>query len=74
MIRVKMCPHCGVAPGRGFNRVYCDFCQQRYQRIRQMYFRAGLRFRIQGMHRSWNYWRRTPALDALYLDPVEVAA
>ncbi len=68
MIRTKMCPNCGAGPSQGFNRVYCSFCQQRYQRIRQMYCRAGKKFRLYQMHRAWNYWRTSPALDAMYPD------
>lgn len=51
---------------------YCKFCNARLKRIMLAYRRTGqVMASVRHLHRSWNYWRQTPALDAMYLDPIE---
>lgn len=54
---------------------YCKFCNARLRRISALYQRAGRTMAsVHRLHHPWNYWRRTPELDALYLDREEQAA
>lgn len=72
---VNMCPYCEVAEAKRHRENYaCDFCFRRLWRLRMAYHRAGKRFTVRNMRRSWKHWRVTPELDALYLDPIERAA
>lgn len=74
-MRTVMCSYCKVQPVGQCCKSYCPFCYYRFQRIRRAYNRAKQPpLEVGKMHRTWNYWRQTEALDALYLDPIERAA
>lgn len=50
---------------------YCAFCYERLTRIRAAYRRAdGQRMNVRSIHRAHRHWRRTPELDALYLEEI----
>lgn len=75
MFQPKLCTYCGVEPVETYHGVYCSFCYHRFQKLGWAYRRAGRKMpSIRRIHRTWNYWRRTPELDAMYLDPIERAA
>lgn len=69
MIESKLCSYCGVDRVEPCCKVYCKFCYYRFQRVRRMYTRARKTpMEIRKLHRTWNYWRTSAALDAMYPD------
>ena len=75
MFKTRICAYCGVDPVEPYHRVYCEFCYHRFQKLGLAFRRYGKKpMRLRDMHRTWNHWRRTPALDAMYLGDMERAA
>lgn len=71
----KMCVYCGVDPAGPHHPSYCTFCYYRFQKIGLAFRKHGKRTpSVHEFHRTWNHWRRTPELDAMYLEPIERAA
>jgi hypothetical protein len=48
--------------------IYCAFCYRWQNRIYAAFRRTGKRVRLSDLHRPSRCWRRTPELDALYLE------
>lgn len=71
---MNFCPRCHTEPSAGNGVCYCTFCNRRRARIQKAFRQCGKTIAVHQMHRAWKHWRRTPELDALYLDPLEEAA
>lgn len=75
MSETKLCSYCGLEQVERCCKVYCPFCYYRFQRMRRAFWRAKVPpMEIRKLHRTWNYWRRSDELDALYMESEDQAA